>query len=113
MSEITLQRHFLGAITKGCPWLRLWRRMVGVAEVRGVKVSFGIKGQADLYGFDDRGLAYEVELKSATGRASEEQKKWGTFCLSRGVKYYLLQAHARESTQETVARWVAELNEGR
>lgn len=113
MSEIQLQRYFLGAITKGCPWLRLWRRMVGVAEVRGVKVSFGSKGQADLYGFDDQGHAYEIELKSATGRVSDDQERWGLFCVSRGVRYYLLKARPGEDRDVTVARWIAELKEGR
>lgn len=111
--EIELQRHFLGAITRACPWLRLFRRMVGMAEVRGHKVSFGVKGQSDLYGFDDQGRTYEIELKAAGGRVSLEQSQWGLFCLTWNVKYYLLQARAGETRDETVARWCAELTAGR
>lgn len=60
-------------------WLRLWRVNVGVARTmdgRGV-VRFGVPGMADLTGILACGRRLEVEVKSARGRVSQDQRAFG------------------------------------
>ena len=109
VSENDLQRALLGALPARLPSLRLFRRMVGSAEVRGTTVSFGLKGQCDLHGARMGGQAVEVELKSATGKMSEEQKRWKTWCVSWGIQHYCLVARRNETLSQTMDRWIAEL----
>ena len=110
--ETTLQRELLAALPSKLPHVRLYRRMVGVAEVRGTKVRFGIAGQCDLHGFTHAGRAVEVELKSASGTLSAEQKAWRNSLQGWGVAWFCLQAVAGESHAETIDRWCAELGRG-
>ena len=107
--ELDLQAALLGEVPKRFETLRLWRRQVGMAEVRGRVVRFGVPGQADLHGFDDEGRAYEVELKGVGGRLSDEQVRWCAFCRGMKVRYALLQARKDETMQQTIDRWVQEL----
>lgn len=107
--ESELQARLLGAIPSRIPSLRLFRRMVGAAEVRGATVSFGVKGQADLHGYWQGGRGIEVELKAAGGRLSEEQKRWRSFCERWGVEHRVLTARADETAEETIERWLSEL----
>lgn len=84
--------------------------MVGRAAVQGGReVRFGIPGQADLYGYWRGGSAVEVELKSASGRVGEDQKRWLAWCDRWGVQSLVLQAKADEAAEETVDRWITEL----
>ena len=85
--------------------------MVGVAEVHGTKVRFGIAGQCDLHGFTRDGRAVEVELKSATGTLSVEQKAWRDSLDGWGVAWFCLKAERGETPGATIERWVAELGQ--
>lgn len=58
------------------PGLRLWRANVGVARIGGRVVSFGIPGQADLTGIVPDGRRLEIEVKSAVGRQSPQQRSF-------------------------------------
>ena len=58
------------------------------------KIYVGIKGQADLYGSLRRvvagevlGQCIEIEVKTGSGKLTEEQEKWKKMCLSRGYIY--------------------------
>jgi len=104
-----LQRELLAELPVKLPDLRLYRRMVGVAVVRGVKIRFGIAGQCDLHGFTRAGRAVEVELKSATGVLSAPQKAWRDSLTGWGVLWVCLQARDNETTKETIDRWIEEL----
>ncbi len=110
--ETILQQALLGAVPCFLPGLRLYRRMVGMAEVHGSKVSFGIKGQCDLYGFTRSGRAVEVELKSATGTLSDQQKAWRDSLAGWGVFWICLTQRRGETHNDTIQRWLAELRAG-
>lgn len=85
--------------------------MVGVAEVHGTKVRFGIAGQCDLHGFTRDGRAVEVELKSATGSLSPEQAAWRDSLRGWGVAWFCLKAARGEAPETTIIRWIAELGQ--
>ena len=105
--ESTLQRAFLARVPTCVPALRLFRRNVGRVQVEGRVFKNGIIGQCDLHGYllGAPAVPIEIELKSATGRASEAQLVWQKFCERWGVPYLLLTARADESEAETVERW--------
>ena len=75
MSEGQIQDAIRLALTDE-PGLVVWRNNTGVAEHRGARVRYGLAvGSADLIGcLDGRFIALEV--KTAAGRASPEQRLW-------------------------------------
>jgi len=93
MTEKQTQNAILRAFGM-LPGLRLWRANVGVAHVGRRMVRFGIRGQADLTGILPDGRRLEVEVKSATGRQTAEQKAFqdmierfhGVYILARSVE---------------------------
>lgn len=92
--------------------VRVFRRNVGAIETNhGGLFIAGIKGQCDVYGFVRGGYAFEVEFKAASGRVSEHQQKWKSFCESWGIPWLLLQARANESVEKTLDRWDSEFRD--
>ena len=75
MSEGQIQDAIRLALTDE-PGLVVWRNNTGVAEHRGARVRYGLAiGSADLIGcLDGRFIALEV--KTAAGRTSPEQRMW-------------------------------------
>lgn len=89
------------------PDMRIWRANVGKATFGGRSVQFGVPGQADLTGILPvevtcprcmelvvrLGVRLEIEVKSPTGRQSEEQQNYqaiierfgGLYVLARSV----------------------------
>jgi hypothetical protein len=57
------------------PACAFWRNNIGVAEIRGFKIRFGVGGPggADLIGLF-RGRFVAVEIKTPTGRQSPDQR---------------------------------------
>jgi hypothetical protein len=103
MNEAQIQSEI--RITLGrIPDLRMFRNNVGVAQVRGTHIRYGLaKGSADLIGW----LALKpplvpypiarfmsLEIKTETGKPTEEQKMWmemvqrfgGFACIVRSPK---------------------------
>ena len=107
MSEGHIQDAIRLALTDE-PGLVLWRNNTGVAEHRGARVRYGLAvGSADLIGcLDGRFIALEV--KTAVGRATPEQRQWldlvrrhgGFACVVRSVA----EAHAAIARARTGAR---------
>ncbi len=92
MKESQLQDHIrlaLGSV----PGLVLWRNNCGVAEVHGHKVRFGVgnPGGADLIGCY-MGRFVALEIKTATGRQSPEQKLFEQLVLGKGGVYAVLRS---------------------
>lgn len=75
MNEGQIQDAIRLALTDE-PGLVVWRNNTGVAEHRGARVRYGLAvGSADLIGcLDGRFIALEV--KTAVGRTSPEQRMW-------------------------------------
>lgn len=73
------------------PGLRIWRSNAGAARTRtGALVRFGVPGQADLSGIiAPHGRRLEIEVKSATGRQSDQQRKFQEMIESMGGIYIL------------------------
>lgn len=71
----------------------LWRNNCGVAEMRGHTVRFGVgsPGGSDLIGVY-RGRAVFVEIKTATGRQSPEQKLFQQLVERHGGIYVVLRS---------------------
>ena len=93
LAEETIQNDIIREFgTK--PWIRLWRQNTGVARISQRVVRFGVPGQADLTGILPDGRRLEIEVKSATGRQSQDQKNYqnliskfnGVYILARSVK---------------------------
>jgi hypothetical protein len=107
--ESELQSSLLLAAPRALPRLRLFRRNIGAAKYGTHTVTFGTKGMADLWGYWRGGRAIELELKTATGVSSKEQKAWAAFCRAWGVSHLVLRARDGETIAETVARWLEEI----
>lgn len=92
--------------------MHLFRRNVGVfRQMFGPgKVRIGIKGQADIYGWDHTGRAMEIELKMHGKKLRPEQLQWAVVCVASSVRYYQLEQHRDETPDETVERWRKELD---
>lgn len=79
----------------------IWRNQVGLFKtIDGRTVNIGIKGSSDLMAVKPTVITPEmvgqtlavfvaVEVKTATGRQSEPQKKWQNAVEKLGVKYIL------------------------
>src|SRR5271155_1470180 len=114
--ESKLQTDLLLAAPRELPDLRLFRRNVGGGQFvdyagHARAVQFGIAGQSDLFGYWKGGCVTEIELKSATGTLSPEQKQWQAFCLAWGVPHVVLKAKKNETIGDTIVRWCSELRE--
>jgi hypothetical protein len=111
MTESVLQSALLLAAPACLPDLRLFRRNVGEARMRGYTVSFGIPGQCDLYGYVRGGRTIEVELKAFGQKIKpgSDQDKWRAWCISWGVPHVVLTGGKGETVRETVERWIGEL----
>ena len=92
MKEKELQNAILRTFGT-IPRLRIWRANTGVAQIGKRFVRFGIPGQADLTGILPDGRRLEIEVKSPTGRQTEDQKNFqhmiekfdGVYVLARSV----------------------------
>ncbi len=74
--------------------VRIFRQNTGAARTgKGAVVRFGTVGQADLSGIvmlaPFVGIRLEVECKSARGRVSDEQRKWGMMIARFGGIYFV------------------------
>lgn len=87
------------------PDLVLWRNNVGVGEVRGYKIRFGVGGPggADLIGIF-RGRFIAVEIKTTTGRQSEEQRVFQQLVEKKGGIYVVLRS------AEEARAWLASIS---
>lgn len=104
MKESALQDEIRLALGR-VDGLVLWRNNIGVAEMRGYKVRFGVGGPggADLIGCY-RGRFVAVEIKTPTGRQSDEQRMFQRLVEGKGGIYVVLR-----SVDEAVA-WAAALS---
>jgi hypothetical protein len=110
--ETPLQIALLLATPARLPAMRLFRRNIGVARMRGGHVvEFAIAGQCDLYAITRGGGHIEVELKSERGTLSKVQREWRDWCLEMSVPYLLLRAARGETIEQSVDRWCGELAE--
>ncbi len=92
MKESAIQdqiRLELGAV----PGLVLFRNNIGVAEMRGYKVRFGVGGPggADLIGLW-HGRFVAIEIKTETGRQSPDQKLFQRLIEAKGGEYVILRS---------------------
>lgn len=103
MSEAALQDQIRLALGR-VPGMALFRNNIGVAEIRGYKIRFGVGGPggADLIGlYNGRFLA--VEVKTPAGRQSPEQQTFQKLVEKLGGIYKILRS-ADEATE-----WAATL----
>ena len=109
--ESALQARLLRVAPVALPDLRLFRRNVGSARVRGgAVVTFAIAGQCDLYAIEKTTARHiEIELKSATGSLEPDQRAWRNFCESWGIPHAVLKAQKDETLDDTIGRWCREL----
>lgn len=92
MTDAAPEREIQNAILRAFatrPDLRLWRANVGVARAGRRLVRFGVPGQADLTGILPGGLRLEIEVKSAGGRQSPEQRDYQRLIERFGGVYVL------------------------
>ncbi len=109
--ESELQARLLLVAPERLPTLRLFRRNVGKARIRGYEVRFGLPGQCDLYGYLRGGRTIEIELKAPGKRivAGSDQDRWRAWCVGWGVPHVVLTGAFGETVEETAERWCAEL----
>ncbi len=92
MTESQIQdevRLVLGAAGDGC-W---WRNNVGTAETRGHHIRYGVgnPGGADLIGIF-RGRFVAIEIKTAIGRQTAEQKMFQHLVERKGGIYVVMRS---------------------
>lgn len=88
MAEKQIQNEIL-RVFGARPDMRLWRANVGMMVIDGRPVRFGIKGQADLTGILAGGRRLEIEVKSPTGKQSEDQRNFQAMIERQGGLYIL------------------------
>lgn len=94
VSEKPVQNAILAAVG-GLPFVRLWRQNTGAAQYvdpatgQARWVRYGLPGAPDLTGLVRCGRRLEVEVKSATGRASPEQERYAAMARAFGALYVL------------------------
>ena len=71
--------------------IRIWRSNSGAATThRGALVRFGVPGQADISGIlAPSGRRIEIEVKSATGRQTQQQRRFQAMIERMGGVYIL------------------------
>ncbi len=112
MTEAALQASLLLSAPTEVPELRLFRRNIGAARMRGGQVvKFASAGQCDLYGIVRGGRHLEIEIKAAGGRLSVEQVMWQQWCSTWGVPHVVLRAERGETVEETVTRWCGQIRD--
>ena len=84
-------------------WIRIWRQNVGVAHIGNRAIKFGISGQADLTGVLSNGRRIEIEVKSPTGRQTEDQRNFQEI-ITRFNGIYIL-AHSVKDVYEKLAAY--------
>lgn len=88
--EATILREILLAassvrLPSGAPACVVWRQQVGTfTGPSGHVVKVGLEGMADIGGILCNGVVLQIEVKSATGRLREAQKRWGQMIQSMG-----------------------------
>jgi hypothetical protein len=109
MSESKTQSLLLLRAPSAIPKLRLFRRNVGAGKLdSGIFVRFNIKGQCDVFGLFQGGRHIELELK-AKRSLSPEQEVWRDWCIQWGVPWLCLCAARGETDDQTVERWIFEI----
>ena len=89
MSEIRIQQEILQAIGARDD-LRVWRNQTGaLRDERGRLVRFGLPGSADILGILKGGRFLAIEVKSPTGRQSEQQHNFERMVRNMGGLYIL------------------------
>ena len=91
LTEAELLRQILLAIGSR-PDVRLWRKNVGAAMSGGRFIRFGTPGAADLLGLLQGGRFLAIEVKSATGRLTPEQRAWGEMVQRFGGTYLVVRS---------------------
>lgn len=112
VTESQLQARLLLIAPERLPEVRLFRRNVGSATLRGgYKVQFALPGQCDLYALARGGRHIEVELKAAGKRIipGSDQDIWQIWCRVWDVPHIVLVGRKEESVEKTVERWCTEL----
>jgi hypothetical protein len=89
--------------------LRLFRRQIMAGRIHGRRMSSGIAGQADVYGYWRNGLGVEIELKSLSGSLEPEQRVWRDWCLEWGVPHLVLKPLRDETVAATIERWIEQI----
>ena len=107
--ESRLQSLLLLRAPAVIPNMRLFRRNVAKVRIQNRKMTFGVKGQSDVYGIIRGGRIIELELKAANGKLSEDQLAWRAWCLDNLVPHLVLTARSYESPAVTVERWLDEI----
>ena len=108
--ESQLQVALLLAAPTRLPSVRFFRRNIGAAKMHGgATVRFAIPGQADLYGVTRGGGHLEVELKAAGRHLEPDQRAWAAWCAEWEVPHIVLTGRKEETIEETVERWLGEL----
>lgn len=54
-------------------------------DSQGNRITIGFKGLSDLVGFRPDGRFFALEIKTPTGRATEEQMRFLDFCVTHGA----------------------------
>jgi hypothetical protein len=93
MSEKEIQQRILLALG-ALPFIRCWRQQSGMFfTATGQACPIGVIGCADLRGvMAPYGTVIEIEVKSETGRQSEQQKKYQAMITAMGGHYLLVRS---------------------
>ena len=102
LTETDIMRRILRDLGSR-PDMRLWRQSSGVAFRGTAAIRFGINGCADLSGILHDGRRVEIEVKTAKGRQSKQQRAFefmiarfgGIYLIARSTEDALVQLRAR------------------
>lgn len=93
MKESQLQDLIRLAISEANPAVILWRNNIGVAELHGHKIRFGVggPGAADLLGIY-KGRFLAVEIKTPVGRQTPDQRMFQQLVENNNGVYVILRS---------------------
>ena len=90
MSEIAIMRAILAAVS-AIPGTLVKRQNVGVARTPTGFIRFGTPGEGDI-AVVHQGRAIELEVKTRTGRQSDQQKRYQEAFERAGGKYAVVRS---------------------
>jgi hypothetical protein len=99
VNETSIQAAIMIAVQQAYPAAVVFRRNVGKArDPSGRVIRFGLPGQADIGAIID-GRPVEIEVKTASGRQSQEQRNWQAAVERAGGIYILARSPDDALTQ--------------
>ena len=90
MSREEVIKDILLLFNNWYPNSRIFKRNVGAVKIDNRWIKFGVRGQADLWGWivvNDRPIHLEIEVKVKRDELKPDQEHWKNLCIENRIIY--------------------------